>query len=345
MTSWQGSSDDRPTGADGAFRAVFLAAVCLGVAALAAAAFVLSYQGIRTVALQAGVEPRYATDYPLLIDAMLLIALAAVLALRGAGLPSRMLSWLTLLVVISAAAAASILHAKGRTLPHNMAIITAAVLPWALVFVAFLLLLAMLRYARLRRHARAEVVEPAWTQAVADQDYRQQSRPALAPPLPVRSPQPWHSVSIVPGFTSQLVSSAAAGAAAGAAEANVEQMVDGDALPADGNSQLADTSQEEMAVEAQQPVKPSPAEDDGDETGAPGDDIGPADTEDHVPEGDPEPAAQTDEAELHTDDAPPAQTSEDEPPADEAEPLADEDEGDEMPVFHRIWSSPTPPEE
>jgi len=347
MTSWQGSSDDRPTGADGAFRAVFLAAVCLGVAALAAAAFVLSYQGIRTVALQAGIEPRYAADYPLLIDAMLVIALASVLALRGAGLPSRMLSWLTLIVVICAEAGAGILHARGRTLPHNVAITTAAVLPWALVFVAFVLLLAMLRYARLRHHARAEVVEPAWTQPVGDgQDDWQESRPGLAPPLPVRSPQPWHSVSIVPGFTSQLVSSAAAGAAAGAAEPNVEQLVYGDALPDDGHSQHAGTSMEEMAVEAQQPGTPAAAEDDENETVAPGDDIGPADIEDRLPEELPEPAAHTDEAELYTDEAPPAQTAEDEPRADEAELLADADgEDDEMPVFHRIWSSPTPPEE
>src|SRR5215472_2976649 len=159
MTTWQATSEDHPAGSDGAFRAVGLAAVCIGVAALAAATFVLSYQGIRSVALQAGIEPRYARGYPLLIDAMLVIALAAVLALRGAGLPSRMLSWLTLLVVFCTAAGANILHAKGRTLPHNVAIITAAVLPWALVFVAFVLLLAMLRHARLRRQFRAALAE------------------------------------------------------------------------------------------------------------------------------------------------------------------------------------------
>jgi hypothetical protein len=402
MTSWQGSSEDRPTGAAGAFRAVFLVAVCLGLAALAAATFVLSYQGIRTVALQAGIEPRYASDYPLLIDAMLLIALAAVLALRGAGLPSRMLSWLTLLVVFCAAAGADTLHARGRTLPHNAAIITAAVLPWALMFVAFVLLLAMLRHARLRRHLRAALAEPAWPQPVADgQSGRQQiltappPPPPPAAPLPVRSPQPWHEVSIVPGFSSQLVSSAVAGAAAGAAAADVELPVYGGEPPDDADSQIDGAGQEPTAVETQQPVTTAAADDDGDETGAPGDDIGPAGTEDDVPELLAESAVQTDEAEPQADEAPSAHTAEDgqsadeaqppadeaqpladeaqppadeaQPPADEAQPLADEaqpladeaqpladeaqpladedDEDDEMPVFHRIWSSPTPPEE
>lgn len=148
---------DQPDKAPQAWRILGLAAVCLGLAALAAATFVLSYSGIRAVALEAGITPRLARGYPLLVDAMLLIALAAVLALRGAGLPSKVLAWLTLLVVLAAAAGADGLHAAGRTLPHRPASITAAVLPWVLVFIAFALLLTMLRYARLRRAASAVV--------------------------------------------------------------------------------------------------------------------------------------------------------------------------------------------
>ena len=134
-----------------ATRVLGVAAVGLGVAALAGATFVLSYSAIRTLALQAGVSPRLARGYPLLIDAMLVIVLAAVLALRGAGLPSRLLAWATLLAVLAAAAGADALHAAGRKLPDRGAAIGAAVLPWVLVFLAFALLLAMLRYARLRR--------------------------------------------------------------------------------------------------------------------------------------------------------------------------------------------------
>jgi len=138
---------------------------------------VLSYAGIHAVAQQGGLEARYARGYPLLIDALLIIVLAAVLALRGAGLPSRILSWLALLVLLSAAAAAEALHATGRTLPRDAAAITVAVLPWLLVLVTFVLLLAMLRHARLRRLASSARTRPA--------QHRQPAPPAT--PLPARA--------------------------------------------------------------------------------------------------------------------------------------------------------------
>jgi Protein of unknown function (DUF2637) len=147
----------QPESAPSALRILGVASVGIGVAALAAATFVLSYPAIHAIALQAGVTPRLARGYPLLIDAMLVIVLAAVLALRGAGLPSRLLSWVTLLAVLAAAAGADALHAAGRKLPERTAAVTAAVLPWVLVFLAFALLLAMLRYARLRRAAAADL--------------------------------------------------------------------------------------------------------------------------------------------------------------------------------------------
>ena len=94
-------------------RLLALAAVAVGVMLLAAAAFVLSYSGIHAVALSAGVSPRLARIYPLIFDAMLVVAGAAVLALRGAGLPSRSYAWLSMLVLLAAAAAADALHATG----------------------------------------------------------------------------------------------------------------------------------------------------------------------------------------------------------------------------------------
>jgi hypothetical protein len=373
MTSWQAASEDSPSGPDGALRAIGLAAVCVGVAALAAATFVLSYQGIRAVALQAGIQPRYARGYPLLIDAMLVIVLAAVLALRGAGLPSRMLAWLTLLVVLGAAAGADTLHATGRTVPHNTAVVTAAVLPWGLVFVAFVLLLAMLRHARLRRHASAALAKASRTPPTDNgQAGSQQSRTA-PPALPVRSPQQWPSASIVPGFTSQLVSAAAAGAAAGAAVGDVEPRADNPA-PENGHVQLAGTDQEAAAGKttelATQPVDADRSE----ETGAPDDDLADNDLADNdlglaaadasappaladepaVQSGGAEPPAdepepQTGETESPADELEP-QTGEAEPPADALDPRTDETpaepagDDDDVPVFRRIRSSPTPPE-
>jgi len=145
----------------GALRILALTAVGVGLAALAAATFVLSYPGIHVLALQAGVTPRLARGYPLLIDAMLVIVLAAVLALRGADLPSKLLAWTTLLAVLAAAAAADALHAAGRRLPDHVAAVTAAVLPWVLVFLAFALLLTMLRHLRMRSRLAATRSQPA----------------------------------------------------------------------------------------------------------------------------------------------------------------------------------------
>jgi Protein of unknown function (DUF2637) len=151
----------QPERAPRAVRILGVAAVCVGLAALAGGTFVLSYSGIHALALHAGIAPRLARGYPLLIDAMLVIVLAAVLALRGAGLPSRLLAWTTLLALLAAAAGADALHAVGRRLPRHVAAITAAVLPWVLLFLAFALLLAMLRHARLRRLAAAPALPAA----------------------------------------------------------------------------------------------------------------------------------------------------------------------------------------
>jgi hypothetical protein len=144
----------------GALRILALTAVGVGLAALAAATFVLSYPGIHVLALQAGVTPRLARGYPLLIDAMLVIVLAAVLALRGADLASKLLAWTTLLAVLAAAAAADALHAAGRRLSDHVAAVTAAVLPWVLVFLAFALLLTMLRHLRMRSRRRDDQSAP-----------------------------------------------------------------------------------------------------------------------------------------------------------------------------------------
>jgi hypothetical protein len=169
------SGQVRPDQAPGALRILALTAVGVGLAALAAATFVLSYPGIHVLALQAGVAPRLARGYPLLIDAMLVIVLAAVLALRGADLPSKLLAWTTLLAVLAAAAAADALHAAGRRLPDHVAAVTAAVLPWVLVFLAFALLLTMLRHVRMRgarrlAAARSRAAGRGMQQAAAEPD-------------------------------------------------------------------------------------------------------------------------------------------------------------------------------
>ena len=163
-------------------RLLALAAVTIGVLLLAAAAFVLSYPGIHAVALAAGVSPRLARLYPPIFDAMLVVACAAVLSLRGAGLFSRCYAWLSMLVLFAAAAGADTLHAAGVTLPRRPAAAAAAIIPWALVLIGFGLLLCMLRQARLRRAAAAlphqAVPAPSDVEARRRTD---EQRPAAAP--------------------------------------------------------------------------------------------------------------------------------------------------------------------
>jgi Protein of unknown function (DUF2637) len=150
-----------------------LIAVAVGVLVLMAAAFVLSYTGIHAIALSAGVSPRFARIYPVIFDAMLVVACAAVLALRGAGLPSRCYAWLTMLVLLAAAAAADTVHATNTKLPHKPTAAAAAIIPWVLVLLGFGLLLSMLRHARLRRAGLAGAPDREFTQPSGHVEVRQ----------------------------------------------------------------------------------------------------------------------------------------------------------------------------
>lgn len=150
-----------PTSTHRGLRLLALCAVTLGLLLLAAAAFVLSYAGVHAVALAAGVSPRLARIYPLILDAMVVVAGAAVLSLRSAGLPSRWYAWLSLLVMLGADAGADTVHAIGTKLPHKPTAAAAAIIPWALVLIGFGLLLSMLRHGRIRAADMRLAAKPA----------------------------------------------------------------------------------------------------------------------------------------------------------------------------------------
>jgi hypothetical protein len=136
-------------------RLVALIAAIAGVILLAALAFVLSYGGIHALARQAGMSADMARLFPIIFDAMLVVSCVAVLLLRGAGWWRRGYAWLITLVLLAAVAAGDAVHAAGTHLPHRPAAITAAVLPWVLLLLAFSLLLSMLRQYRHHRGALA----------------------------------------------------------------------------------------------------------------------------------------------------------------------------------------------
>jgi hypothetical protein len=170
----------RPRDGYGGFRLLALVSVSAGLLLLAAAAFVLSYAGVHAVALSTGVSPRLARLYPLIFDAMLVVACAAVLSLRGAGLPSRCYAWLSLLVLLAAVAFADALHATNTALPHRPAAAAVAVIPWALVLIGFGLLLTMLRHARLRRAALSVAGQSAGHGSQAEPAFSAAPAPAPA---------------------------------------------------------------------------------------------------------------------------------------------------------------------
>jgi len=196
-------SDHRPPDGHPVLRGLALWAVAAGVVVLAAAAFVLSYPGIHAVALHAGVSRSLARIYPVIFDAMLVIACAAVLSLRGAGLVSRCYAWLTLLVLLAAAAGADTLHSTGTRLPHRQAAAAAAIIPWALLLIGFGLLLAMLRHARLRRTAAsARAAEQARAQPPrVESPLVQPHAPAPPRPAPAMAALPTGTALAAPTVT------------------------------------------------------------------------------------------------------------------------------------------------
>jgi hypothetical protein len=153
MSDYSASRGARPEQSPSGLRLAALAAVVAGVVLLAAAAFVFSYSGIHQIARNSGVAPGLAKVYPLIFDAMLVIAGAAVLALRGAGWWTRSYVWFCLLLLLTGVAAGDAVRAMHVSLPSKPSRAAVAVTPWVLVLLAFGLWLAMLRHLRRTRAA------------------------------------------------------------------------------------------------------------------------------------------------------------------------------------------------
>ena len=206
-------------------RLAALTAVIAGVVLLAAAAFVLSYSGIHHVALQAGVSSSLAKLYPVIFDAMLVIAGAAAMALRGAGWWSRFYAWACLIGLLVAVAIGDAVYATGTVLPVRATRAAVAITPWVLLLLAFGLLLTMLRYFR---KARAAVVARQDARAAAAVDAGTGGQPGEtngSQPGQANSGQPGQANNGQPGETNgtaaerTVVTWSASGAAGTAAAA------------------------------------------------------------------------------------------------------------------------------
>ncbi len=347
------ASPPAAAGGPGVLRVIALAAVGIGLAALAGAACVLSYGGIHAFALDAGIRARLARGYPLIFDVLLVVILAAVLALRGAGLPSKVLAWTCLLALLSAAAGADALHAAGRKLPAKEAAVTAAIVPWVLVLVAFALLLAMLRQARLRRLAENRVTGRGRSRAGWEP---QRKPPASALPLvPGFEPGELSSAAPVPRPAQETVglrqseTLLAVPTLVVAQQVKADSAVDAAGPGGRGRHPAGEMPEAELAIDAElAPDDPgfdeapvsldsdhfdravSEPEDSSPEDSGP-EDSGPEDSGPEDGEREDSGAEDSDREVSRAENSGPEDAEEGEP----ADP--------EMPVFHRMWSSPVPP--
>src|ERR1700760_4099334 len=112
-------------------------AVVIGILAVIAAAFALSYDSVRDIARAAGVPVTLARIYPGIFDAVFLVACAAALMLRNARWWTRLYARPPVRVPGGLIGAADPYHAMGLRLPHRIAAGTIAALPWALVILGF----------------------------------------------------------------------------------------------------------------------------------------------------------------------------------------------------------------
>ncbi|MQA98353.1 MAG: DUF2637 domain-containing protein, partial [Streptosporangiales bacterium] len=137
-----------------------LAAVLAGlaVAGLAAVAFALSYDDVLALARQGGVPERLVIVYPVIFDALLVVAFLTALVLRTGPWHVRFLVGVVILLLLAAAAAVDVASVIGYHAPQRALRIGVAAAPWVILLIGFRLWLSMLRHLRGRAPRRAEGV-------------------------------------------------------------------------------------------------------------------------------------------------------------------------------------------
>jgi hypothetical protein len=169
---------------------------------MTAAACVLSYSSVNFFATDAGVPAPLARLYPLIFDAMLVVAGWAVLALGGAGFVSRLYAWLCLFIALAALAGISVVHAGGVRIAEQPLKIGATVAPFAFVLIGLGLVLALRRHARSGRQARSSL----WATEVNSRVLVTQSNVTILPGPDARSsaePDPLPTAAEGPGCASE----------------------------------------------------------------------------------------------------------------------------------------------
>lgn len=171
--------------------------VALVVVAVAAAAFVFSYDGVHAIALFGGVSSQLARYYPGLFDAVLVIACVAAVMLRDGRWWARAWAWVVIIVLLAAIGTTDVLHAMNYTLRHRPTEGIVAAAPVVAVLLAFSLLLTLLRQSRTHDGEPAVPAPPdipALPAAVSASPIALPAAPATyatAPTEAMRAPEDW----------------------------------------------------------------------------------------------------------------------------------------------------------
>ena len=148
MSDFSGAPSFRAAEYRNRFQVAAVVIVLTGIAVLAVAAFLVSYPGLREIAVGAGVSRALAGLFPLIVDAVLVVACVAALALRGARWWMQGYAWLSVIFLLAVVAVVGAVHAAGISLPHRPAAAAVAAMPWVLFLLGFGLWLTMLRHLR-----------------------------------------------------------------------------------------------------------------------------------------------------------------------------------------------------
>lgn len=141
----------RPSRVIVATRRAGIALVGIGVAALAAAACVLSFEDLHRLALAGEAPARFAYLYPAAFDALLAIALISAVLLRGGRRVARLQAGVVLVLLFAGAAAAEVATATRATVDVRRAAIVVAVAPWVALTLALWLWFLLIGHAATRR--------------------------------------------------------------------------------------------------------------------------------------------------------------------------------------------------
>ncbi|SDQ81541.1 DUF2637 domain-containing protein [Thermostaphylospora chromogena] len=254
------SAPERPGRLVLALRRTGIALAGLGVATLTAVACVLSFEDLRLLAEQGRARADLSYLYPAGFDALLVVALIAVLLLRGGRWPVRLQAGAVLVLLLAAAVAVETAGALDAPLAARQAAVVVAVAPWVMLVLALWLWLLMIKHVQAGRETSYRDYVPEHDDIVPFQrpdgepvDERERDRERRRD-----RPSP-DAVSLAAAFPSSSAEAAAPESAVGAKAADAEPARSepvpaepGQGTPSSGaedGSELTESTREETVSE------------------------------------------------------------------------------------------------